>query len=92
MNGPEGMYFGGIIRGVRTPRPLAVSLSSETRQIGVYLHRNGLSKNGISYGPDRIRTMCAGLFIVAVTGVGGADVFLRDGSGGVGGRYAYKTT
>ena len=90
MNGPEGMYFCGIIRGVRTPRPLAISLSSKTRQIGVYLHRNGLSENGRSYG--RIRTICVGLFIVAVTGVGGADVLLRDGSGGVGGRYACKTT
>ena len=28
--------------------------------------------------------------MVAVTGVGGADVLLRDGNGGVGGRYVYK--
>lgn len=28
--------------------------------------------------------------MVVVTGVGGADVLLRDGSGGVGGRYVYK--
>ena len=27
--------------------------------------------------------------MVVVIGVGGADVLLRDGSGGVGGRYAY---
>lgn len=35
----------------------------------------------------RIRTICIGLFIVAVIGVGGADDLLREGNGGVGGRY-----
>jgi hypothetical protein len=37
MFGPEGMRVGGVVR-VRTPRPLAVTLSSEARQIGIYLY------------------------------------------------------
>lgn len=35
MDGPEGMRVGGVV--TRTPRPLAVSLSSEARQIRIYL-------------------------------------------------------
>lgn len=38
-----------------------------------------------------MRTICIGLFIAAVTGVDGAEGLLRDGSGGVGGRYVYKS-
>ena len=34
--------------------------------------------------------MCTGLVMVVVTGVDGADVLLRDGSGGVGGRYTFN--
>ena len=34
--------------------------------------------------------MCTGLVMVVVTGVDGADVLLRDGNGGVGGRYTFK--
>lgn len=81
MIGADGVRVGDVIR-VWAPRTWVVSVSSKARQIGIYLYRKAQRKWQVPQ--PRTRTICIGLFMVAVTGVDGADVFLR---GGVGGRY-----
>jgi hypothetical protein len=49
MGGPEGVCVDSFV--VWTSRPLAASLSSETRKIGVYLYRNGLRESDRFYEP-----------------------------------------